>query len=39
MSRDGKLRAGAAFAQAPIAAHSVENIGSADCRLVMFEPR
>lgn len=31
--------AGTAVVQAPIAAHSVENIGSSDCKLIMFEPK
>lgn len=40
---DGAVRdvapvAGLAIVQPPIPAHDVENIGSADCRLVMFEP-
>ena len=38
-SRDGQPRAGYAAVQAPIASHSVENIGPADCQLIMFEPR
>lgn len=33
------IPAGNAIVQAPIAAHSIENIGSAVCRLIMFEPR
>jgi hypothetical protein len=41
---DGKTRdltviAGQAGAQAAIAAHVVENIGSAECRVVMFEAK
>jgi hypothetical protein len=35
--RDNK--AGTAVVQAPIAAHAVENIGSAECKLIMFEPK
>ncbi len=31
--------AGFAVVQGPIASHSVQNIGSAPCRLVMFEPK
>lgn len=31
--------AGTARVEQPILAHSVENIGSADCRLIMFEPK
>lgn len=37
-SRDVSLKAGFALAQAPIPAHVLENIGAAECRLVMFEP-
>ncbi|MBQ0929414.1 hypothetical protein KAK07_19455 [Ideonella sp. 4Y16] len=37
-TRDAQPRAGAAIVQAPIPGHVLENIGSADCRLVMFEP-
>lgn len=37
-TRDVKLKAGFALAQAPIPAHVLENIGAAECRLVMFEP-
>lgn len=36
--REGKPRAGTAVVQAEIAGHWVENIGTSDCRLVMFEP-
>ncbi len=36
--RDAQPRAGAAIVQQPIPAHVLENIGTADCRLVMFEP-
>lgn len=32
-------RAGSAIVQQPIPAHAVENIGNADCRLIMFEPK
>jgi hypothetical protein len=38
-SRDGSPKAGYAAVQPPIAAHQVENIGAAECRLVMFEPK
>lgn len=31
-------RAGTAFVQTPVPGHVIENIGAADCRLVMFEP-
>jgi quercetin dioxygenase-like cupin family protein len=37
-SRDAQPKAGAAVVQAPIPGHVLENVGSADCRLVMFEP-
>jgi hypothetical protein len=37
-SRDAQPRAGAAIVQQAIPGHVLENIGSADCRLVMFEP-
>lgn len=36
--RDAQPRAGAAIVQQSIPAHVLENIGTADCRLVMFEP-
>lgn len=36
--RDAQPKAGAAIVQAPIPGHVLENIGSTDCRLVMFEP-
>lgn len=32
-------RAGMALVQPPIPGHVLENIGTSDCRLVMFEPR
>lgn len=38
-SRDFAIPAGRAFAQAPVASHSMENIGKSECRLVMFEPK
>jgi quercetin dioxygenase-like cupin family protein len=38
-TRDVNPKAGHAVVQNPILSHTVENIGSADCRLVMFEPR
>ena len=31
--------AGTARVQPPIASHTVENIGTSDCRLIMFEPK
>jgi quercetin dioxygenase-like cupin family protein len=37
-SREAQPRAGAAIVQRPIPGHVLENVGSADCRLVMFEP-
>lgn len=36
--RDAQPKAGAAIVQAAIPGHVLENIGTADCRLVMFEP-
>jgi beta-alanine degradation protein BauB len=38
-TRDVNPRAGYAVVQNPIPNHVVENTGSADCRLIMFEPR
>lgn len=35
---DTKPKAGAAVIQPAIPGHFVENVGSADCRLIMFEP-
>jgi beta-alanine degradation protein BauB len=32
-------RAGGAIVQAAIAGHSIKNIGAADCKLIMFEPK
>lgn len=32
-------QAGTAIVQRLISAHSVENVGKADCRLIMFEPK
>lgn len=37
-SRDVAPKAGMAITQPPIPAHVLENIGTGDCRLVMFEP-
>jgi hypothetical protein len=37
-SREGKPSAGAAIVQAPIPGHILENIGTSDCKLIMFEP-
>lgn len=36
--RDVQPKAGSAVVQGVIPGHVVENIGAADCRLVMFEP-
>lgn len=38
-AREGAPKAGTAIVQRPIAAHTIENIGSADCKLIMFEPK
>jgi len=37
-TRDAQPRAGAAIVQQAIPGHVLENIGAADCRLIMFEP-
>jgi hypothetical protein len=37
--RDGTREAGKAHVQGPIASHTVENIGTTDCKLIMFEPK
>ena len=36
--RDGKPPAGAAIVQPPIPGHILENTGTSDCKLIMFEP-
>lgn len=36
--RDAQPKAGYAVVQAPIPGHVLENTGSSDCRLIMFEP-
>lgn len=36
--RDAQPRAGYAVVQPPIPGHVLENVGTADCRLIMFEP-
>ncbi len=36
---EGGPIAGTARVQPPIAAHTVENIGTSDCRMIMFEPK
>lgn len=36
---EGSPIAGTVRIQPPIASHTIENIGSADCRLIMFEPK
>lgn len=38
-SRDVNPNAGAAYVQQPIPGHVLENIGTADCKLIMFEPQ
>ena len=37
-SRDVQPKAGMAFVQSEIPGHVLENVGSTDCRVVMFEP-
>lgn len=37
-TREGQPKAGMAIVQPPIPGHVLENIGNADCRLIMFEP-
>jgi quercetin dioxygenase-like cupin family protein len=37
-SRDFQPRVGFAVVQTPIQAHVLENIGTSECRIVMFEP-
>ncbi|WP_374666471.1 hypothetical protein [Ramlibacter sp.] len=37
-SREAQPRAGYAVVQRPIPGHVLENVGTADCRLIMFEP-
>ena len=39
VAREVQPRAGMALVQPPIPGHVLENIGTSDCRLVMFEPR
>ncbi len=36
--RDAQPKAGYAVVQPPIPGHVLENVGTADCRLIMFEP-
>lgn len=38
-SQESSRTMGRAFVQSPIASHSFENIGKADCRVIMFEPK
>jgi beta-alanine degradation protein BauB len=38
-SRDANPRAGYAIVQPPILGHVLENIGTTDCKLIMFEPQ
>ena len=35
----GQTRAGTAIVQQPIPAHSVENAGPSECKVIMFEPK
>jgi len=35
----GQARAGTATVQQPIPAHSIENVGQSECKLIMFEPK
>ena len=35
----GQTRAGTAIVQKPIPAHSLENTGQSDCKVIMFEPK
>ncbi len=37
--REGTYPAGAARVNGPIASHTIENIGKADCKVLMFEPK
>ena len=34
-----RRKAGQSAVQAPVASHSVENIGKSDCKIIMFEPK
>jgi beta-alanine degradation protein BauB len=38
-TREFNIAAGAVGVQTPVASHAVENIGKAECRVVMFEQR
>jgi hypothetical protein len=38
-SQDFVIPAGRAFAQAPVASHSMENIGNSACRVIQFEAK
>ena len=38
-SGEGRPRAGTATVQAAIPGHTMENIGTTDCRMIMFEPK
>jgi hypothetical protein len=38
-NRDATLSAGTAGVQVAVASHSVENVGKADCKIVMFESK
>jgi len=37
--REGTYPAGAARINPPIASHTIENIGSTECKVLMFEPK
>jgi quercetin dioxygenase-like cupin family protein len=39
VTRDDTVAIGQAGVQAPIASHSVENLGKTECRIVMFESK
>lgn len=38
-TRDGKPKTGFSTVQAAIPSHSVQNVGTSPCKLVMFEPK
>lgn len=38
-SGEGRPRAGAAIVQAAIPGHTIENVGTSECKLIMFEPK
>lgn len=39
LNATGQRKAGMAAVQPPIPVHTVQNVGTADCKLVMFEPK